>query len=202
MRIREIRKQLGITQTELADASDLSRPYISILETGATKKSPSIDTLSKIAQVLGVGIGDLFYDTRQIAIAGRIGAGAKVELVDAYEKGEGLYKVACPPRMINGHKVVGVEVSGDSMAPVYRDGDVLFYARQTIGVPSEALGAICVCEDMAGNAWVKQVRLGSEKGKFNLISVNPLSDNILDVRLKWAAPVLLHWPRALIDRVE
>ena len=87
------------------------------------------------------------------------------------------------------------------MTPIYRDGDVLFYSRDTVGVPTEAVGAICVCEDANGDGWVKHVKPGTEPGKFHLISLNPLVDNMFDAALKWAAPVRLAWPRALVERV-
>ena len=138
---------------------------------------------------------------RPAARAGRVGAGARVPLVDVYEKGDGLYHVACPAGLSHGRGIVGVEVEGDSMLPVYRDGDVLFYTREALGVPTEAAGTICVCEDEDGDAWVKYIKRGSDPAEFHLISLNPLVDNMFDVRLKWAAPVRLHWPRALVERL-
>lgn len=201
MRIKEIRVKAGMKQNQLADAAGLSRPYMSTLETGNVKKSPSVETLTNIAGALGVRIGDLFADNRLISIAGKVGAGAKVPLIDAFEKGDGLYQVVSPSELPRDLDVVGVEVEGDSMIPTYRNGDVLFYTRGAVGVPTEAVGAICVCEDQSGDAWVKYVKSGSEPGKFHLISLNPLSDNMFDVTLKWAAPVRLAWPRDLVERV-
>ena len=106
-----------------------------------------------------------------------------------YEKGDGLYYVACPADLPHDTHVVAVEVEGDSMVPVYQDEDILFYSRDVMGVPNEAIGRICVCEDTSGDVWVKHIRPGSEPGKFHLISVNPLIDNMFDRELKWAAPV-------------
>lgn len=200
-KIREIRTRLGMKQKDLVEATGLSNPYLSALETGNVKKSPSVDALNKIANALGVRVGELFDDAKPIAIAGKVGAGAKVPLVDAYVKGDGLYHVACPFELSGNGSIVGVEVEGDSMTPIYRDGDVLFYSRDTIGVPTEAVGAICVCEDANGDGWVKHIKPGTEPGKFHLISVNPLVDNMFDVVLKWAAPVKLAWPKALVERI-
>ena len=201
MRIREIRKQRGLKQYELADAAGISRPYIAAIESDNIAKSPSTDTLISIAKVLDVRIGELFDDAKPVSIAGKVGAGAKVPLIDAYEKGDGLYHVACPPGLPHDSNIVGVEVEGDSMVPTYQSGDVLFYSRSVVGVPSEALGAVCVCEDENGDGWVKWVKPGSEPGKFHLISLNPLVVNMFDVELKWAAPVRLAWPRDLVERI-
>ena len=160
-----------------------------------------MDTLISIANALDVRIGELFDDVRSVAVAGKVGAGEKVPLVDIYEKGDGLYHVACPSELSSSGGIVGVEIDGDSMLPVFRDGDVLFYSRDTIGVPTEAVGAICICEDESGDAWVKYIKNGSEPGKFHLISLNPLVENMFDIQLKWAAPVKLHWPKALVERI-
>lgn len=201
LKIKDIRKRLKLKQKDLAEATGLSNPYLSALETGNVKKSPSMETLTLIAEALGVRIGDLFDDARPIAIAGRVGAGAKVPLVDVYEKGDGLYHVACPSELSNGARIVGVEIEGDSMLPVYRAGDLLFYNRDVMGIPSEALGSVCICEDQNGDGWVKYVKSGTEPNKFHLVSLNPLVENMFDVQLKWAAPVKLHWPKALVERV-
>ena len=134
-----------------------------------------------------------------IAIAGKVGAGARVPLFDAYEKGDGP-QVECPPQL-SPHGIVAVEIEGDSMEPVYAAGDLLFYSRDVIGVPDDAIGAKCICEDVDGNAWVKQVRRGAEPGLFNLVSINPAAENQHGVRLKWAARVRLHLPADLAKRV-
>ena len=50
--IRKARTAAGLTQEELAFRSKLSRNYISLLE--LDQKSPTLDTLSRICQSLGV----------------------------------------------------------------------------------------------------------------------------------------------------
>ena len=199
-RIKKIRTSLGINQRKLCEMSGLSQSYLSLLETGARGKAPSTDVLLSIADALGVKVSDLFDDAQPVAVAGKVGAGASVPLVDAYAKGDGLYHVACPSEL-SGKNIVGVEVEGDSMFPIYRGGDVLFYSRDALGVPTEAIGAICVCEDESGQGWVKLVKVGAEKGLFSLISINPQAESMHDVRLKWASPVRLHWPRDLVEQM-
>jgi len=194
------RKKASWTQDVLSEKSGVSRPHIATIESDRMKKSPSIETLEALAGALGVRVGELFNDIKPVAIAGKVGAGARVPLIDAYAIGDGLYHVACPSEL-SGYSIVGVEVEGDSMVPTYRHGDVLFYSRDTVGVPTEALGAICVCEDDGGGGWVKHIKPGTEPGKFHLLSLNPLADNMFDIVLKWAAPVKLAWPRALVERI-
>jgi transcriptional regulator with XRE-family HTH domain len=55
--LRELRKQRGLSQEALADATDLSRPYISQLE--RSMKSPSLRTLARLAAALSVSVSDM-----------------------------------------------------------------------------------------------------------------------------------------------
>ena len=129
-----------------------------------------------------------------------IGAGAKVPLFDAYEKGGGP-QVECPPGL-SPHGVVAVEIEGDSMEPIYSSGDLLFYTRNGHdAVLSDDIGHRCVCEDEDGMGWVKQIKPGDEPGKFHLISLNPGANNMWNIRLKWAARVRLHWPADLTKKI-
>lgn len=170
-------------------------------------KTINVDDAKRVAAVFGVSLDD-FYEGQitaapsapTVTIAGRVGAGARVPVFDAWEKGAGP-QVVCPPGL-PARGIVAVEVAGDSMEPVYSAGDLLFYTRPTHeGVPSEALGRRCVCEDEDGMGWVKLVRPGREPGTFDLHSFNDASAPMYGVRLKWAAPVLLSWPDALARRV-
>ncbi len=203
MRIKELRKTLkGWTQAELAQATGLSQSYIGAIESRNINKSPSTDTLVAIANALDSRVGELFDDAKPVPITGKVGAGARVPLVDAYAKGDGLYHVQCPAELPHTTTIIGVEVDGDSMVPAYDNGDVLFYRRDTMGIPTEAINTRCICEDENGDAWVKYIKIGSEPGKFHLISLNPLADNMLNMSLKWAAPVRFHLPKNLVRRFE
>ena len=50
--LREIRKERGISQEQLAFDSDLDRTYVSLIERGS--QSPTIRSVVKLANVLGV----------------------------------------------------------------------------------------------------------------------------------------------------
>lgn len=170
-------------------------------------RSPRHDSAVKIAAALGMTVAEVIARGNSvapvgptIAVAGRVGAGAVVHLYDDHAKGDGLYHVLCPPQ-VSPSGIVGVEVTGDSMTPVYQPGDVLLYTRQAMGVPTEAIDRICVAQDDQGRVWVKQVRMGSAPGLFNLLSANPTGQNLHDQRLTWAAPVRLHLPAEFVQRV-
>jgi transcriptional regulator with XRE-family HTH domain len=57
-RVREIRKQEGLSQESLALACDLDRTYIGGVERG--ERNISLLNIHKIAEALGVGAKELF----------------------------------------------------------------------------------------------------------------------------------------------
>ncbi|WP_235537509.1 helix-turn-helix domain-containing protein, partial [Sphingomonas sp. Root1294] len=59
--IYSARRRRGLTLAQLAGATDLDKGYLSRVERG--QKSPSISTLLKIAEALGVQVGQLFGET-------------------------------------------------------------------------------------------------------------------------------------------
>ena len=58
MRIRYLRKQLGMSQLDLSVESDVNRNYISDLEKG--RRNPTILVLNKIAIALNTDLSNLF----------------------------------------------------------------------------------------------------------------------------------------------
>lgn len=57
-RVAELRKQANLTQEELAFRSGMHRAYIGTIERG--EKSPTLNTIYKIAKALGIQIKDFF----------------------------------------------------------------------------------------------------------------------------------------------
>lgn len=197
--IREKRLAAGLTQEDMAERLEISTGLYNGLEKGNRRMNETY--LEGIAKTFGVMVSELIIEDRPtIAIAGKVGAGAQVPLFDTYEKGDGP-QAECPPGL-SPHGIVAVEIEGDSMEPVYSDGDLLFYTRNGHdAVLSDDIGHRCVCEDENGMGWVKQIKPGDEPGLFHLISLNPGASNIWNVRLKWAARVRLHWPAELARRI-
>lgn len=56
--IKKYRQKLGISQDRLSKLADVTYNTIIKIESGANK-NPTIETLSKIAKALGVGVDDL-----------------------------------------------------------------------------------------------------------------------------------------------
>ena len=57
-RIRQLRESYGVTQSELQSRSKVSRSYLSRIEGG--QMTPSIGTLEKVSEALGVGLNQFF----------------------------------------------------------------------------------------------------------------------------------------------
>jgi transcriptional regulator with XRE-family HTH domain len=57
-RLRNIRKEKGLSARQIADALGIKPPYISDLERG--KKGMTISTLEKICKVLNISLADFF----------------------------------------------------------------------------------------------------------------------------------------------
>lgn len=192
LKIREHRKRAGLTIAQLAERVDKSPGYMSMLERGANDKKPNIELLNAIASALNVSPRSLLGGSARIAVAGRVGAGAAVELVDAYAKGDGLYHIACPDDL-PAHGIVAVEVVGESMQPLIHAGDVLLFTRHFVGIDPGVLDHVGICHTEDGRALVKQIRKGREPGTFDLFSLNATANHPeYGVRLVWAAPYRRH----------
>jgi transcriptional regulator with XRE-family HTH domain len=58
LRLREIRKQRGMTQERLAESLDISVDFLSFMERGI--HAPSFETIEKISKRLRISVADLF----------------------------------------------------------------------------------------------------------------------------------------------
>lgn len=61
-RIRETRIRQSLSQLELAEKANISQSFLASLESG--KKSPSVETILKLAYALDINPGDLFPKRR------------------------------------------------------------------------------------------------------------------------------------------
>lgn len=58
LKVKQIRKEQGISQEKLAEKSRLHRTYIWMIERG--ERNVTIENIEKVAKALGVSIQDLF----------------------------------------------------------------------------------------------------------------------------------------------
>lgn len=83
-RIKQLRSALNLTQQQFADAVNLSRNYIAMVETG--QREPGARTISDICRVYGVnevwlrtGAGEMFRDKTRDEELAEIFARAQIE---------------------------------------------------------------------------------------------------------------------------
>lgn len=62
-RVRELRKECGLSQVELAAKVGIDRSYMGFLERG--ERNPSLEVIAKIAEALSVTPDELLKKTKQ-----------------------------------------------------------------------------------------------------------------------------------------
>lgn len=129
----------------------------------------------------------------EVPVVGCVGAGGEIVFEDAYHRGEGMYDVHPMPGMdTNG--LIGLEVRGDSMWPVFRDGYIVFIKRDGWDrVEDDALTDWAVCRIDDGRTLLKEIRQSHVPGHYDLTSQN--APPIENVKLIWATPVQGHRKR-------
>ncbi|MGI6663919.1 MAG: LexA family protein [Christensenellaceae bacterium] len=132
MKLRELRKEKGMTMKELGAAFGMSESVISIYETG--KRMPDVKTLQDFASYFGVSLNYLLGETEeiennsvQIPVLGIVPAGVPIEaiqeFVDEYQD--------IPAAMARTGEYFGLKIKGDSMYPYYMEGDTVIVKKQS-----------------------------------------------------------------------
>lgn len=190
--LRAIRKSKKLTLQQAADLANSSLPQIQKLEAGQRKLT--IDWVRRLAKAYGVTESEIMgleaASVIKIPVVGFVGAGALVDLVDAYEHGGGMDELDCPPGL-NPQKTVAVEVRGNSMEPFIGDGWYLYYEGRIFGVPPQYLGKLCVVKLADSDAvMVKRITAGDQIGHYHLLSYNEKDmPPLLNQTIEWSAKV-------------
>lgn len=171
--MEKARKFAHMTQAELADKIGLSQDKISNVKRGTRKLSSDESTL--ISQVTGYPLPG---ENAALNVLGYVGAGAAVHPID---DGDPLYSLNIEYPLPPG--TVGAIVRGDSMFPIFEDGDLVAYSGETV-LPEDALGETCIVQVSDGRLLIKTIRRGSEDGLYTLTSYN--APDIVDVPVDWA----------------
>lgn len=128
-RLREIRKQAGLTLKQLGEKTNLSHPLLSRIENGLAM--PSIPTLEAIANILKIGIGYFFQkeDEKEYIITRdgnrritEVERGSKHKINYIVEHlADGMYNCWMEPVMVT---VVG---KNKDIVPITHDGQEFIY---------------------------------------------------------------------------
>lgn len=167
-RLKTLRIQRKMTQSELAKKIYISQPAYSKYEVGTA--SPNPETLSKIADALDVSVDYLLGSDSQparpgyirIPVLGRVAAGIPI---DAIEEVIDLEDISAD--VAGDGEYFGLQIKGHSMEPKISDGDVVIVRRQ----PDVDSGDIAVVLVNGDDATVKRIKK-SPQG-VTLIPSNP-----------------------------
>lgn len=161
---------------------------------------PSTESLSKIIEATGIslegftsilmensfGLNDPLPNAQPVPLIGFAQAGAGGFFDDGgFPVGQGWDEVHLPSQ--DDDSVYALEVSGESMLPLYRDGDIIIVS------PNSAVrrGDRVVVRTKEGEVMAKILQRKTAKN-IELLSMNPEHDNInFDVReLEWIARII------------
>jgi transcriptional regulator with XRE-family HTH domain len=193
-----LREQLelhGMTQKELATTAGMTETMFSNVLAGRRLfKASEVDA---IRRAFGFSLPE--DQPATVAVAGRVAAGDHLDLVDDFEKGDGLYHIA-RPSWLPPHGVVAAEISGSSAEPWALEGDVIFWARHAMGVLEEDVGRPVVAKLGDDRIVLKRLVRSAAPDRWTLLSLNPVHPNLVDVEVEWAARVLPPLPRDEVRR--
>lgn len=181
--LRRIMDRKGVKPTTLSLQVGTNRTLVKDLLEKA--RDVQIGTLNKLAGALDVDLAELLEMPR-VPIVGRIGAGGEVIFNDV-----GVDDTVLRPPGITG-TLIALEVQGTSMLPKYREGDIIYIQRSHDGLLADYLGEDCAVRLTTGETYIKQLIMGSEEGRFTLLSLN--ADPLENVEVEWATPVLFIMP--------
>lgn len=149
--IRELRKQKGLSQSELAALCNVHQTAVSQWENGRT--SPDSDSLLILAGVLGVSVGTLIGGEDiggavLVPVLGYVRAGIPMEAVEDILDYEEI-----SADMASRGEYFGLKIKGDSMLPLFQAGDTVIVRRQ----PDAESGEIAVVLVNGNDATVKKL---------------------------------------------
>lgn len=192
---RHERLKLARERKGLKTAADAARalgvPYGTYSGHESGSRGIKDDDIVRYAKAFRVSPGWLAFGTgeagsRAVGVIGYVGAGTEVYFVDDHALGAALDEVEVPADVAE--SAVAVKVRGDSMFPVYHDGDVIVYDRVYEGKAiRDVVGLECVVRVADGRTFIKRIERGSTPGAWTLFSHNAAT--MPDMVLEWAAPV-------------
>lgn len=193
--IQEIMEQTGWTQAEVAAKLGVEQATVSRWFKGSDPRGATRDAIRALHRSVMANRG---LDSMDVAagldaptlrspnaapVVGFAGAGAEIYAIDDHEKGGGLDEIEAPFPVHP--STVCVVVRGDSMLPVFEDGDLIGYSKEPSRDPAQLIGRRCLVKLADGRTFIKVLKRGSQKGLFTLVSFN--AGDIEDVAVEWAA---------------
>lgn len=175
-RIKMYRKRIKLTQTELAELTGYDdRSSISKIEAGINEINESkVVLFAKAlgvtpAEILGFGEAEVTDHTISFPILGEVAAGYDKDAITDDSYGA----VEIPASWLKGRRPQDyfvLRVSGDSMYPLYQDGDLVLVLSQTTMNHSGQIGVVSY-ED--NSATLKKIEYIKGEDWMRLVPLNP-----------------------------
>ena len=174
MRLKEIRTNKGLTQTEVANNLKISQQAYANYETG--KRQPDQEMLAKIADYFDVSVDYLLgrtdtpkpsssnSNTIKIPVLGHVAAGIPIDAIEEILDYEELDAQQFNPYC----EYFGLKIKGDSMMPRIHNGDVVIVRKQP-DIESGEVAIVCINGE---EATCKQIQKHSNG--ITLISYNSI----------------------------
>lgn len=196
-KLKMLRDERGWTHEKAAEEMGVSRSQFIKLERG--ERRLTADYINQAAKAFGVRPSDILEDSDEstVPLMGYIGAGS--EIMPEFEQipPEGLEQIHVPfPLPAD---MIALEVRGDSMLPVYKDGHVLIVYKDQKRPLSAFFGEEAAVRTSDGRRFLKTIMKGSN-GLVTLMSFNAAP--IENVGLEWIGEIFAAIPRLQVKRVE
>lgn len=127
-------------------------------------------------------------ETPQVELRHYVGAGDVIHIIDG---DGGIDWVDAPPGFEKG---AAGQVRGDSMLPMFDDGDVIYW-RRIEPPPKDPPKRAVIVKVKDGPLYLKKLLPGTKRGRYHLVSINPVTRTLLDqpiegiARIGWVRPI-------------
>lgn len=158
---------------------------------GNPPSEPGAENLAKIARVLGMTLQKLYTgeepDIQRITIIGSVANDEHWSPITG-KKGDRPQDIEF---RVEGGEPVALEVRGVGLASSgYRHGDLLIGAKRVGAHADNLINMECIIMTERDDRYVMYLERGNVAGTYNLRPHHPGDRTILNVRIKWAAPVM------------
>ena len=163
--LKNLRNSKGLSQKEIAEKLFISQQGYAKYEVGTSTPNPEM--LSKIADILNCNVEDLIGREKKkgarIPVFGKVAAGIPIETIEDIED----YEEIDASWLKDGSEFFALKISGESMEPRIKDGDVVIVRKQ----PTIENGQTAIVTIDGEYATCKKIK--KTPGGIMLISTNP-----------------------------
>lgn len=183
--IRAVLEVRGWNQADLAAHLKTSQTTVSRWLDGSEPRGDKRDRIRKLAADSGV-LSEGGPTRNAVPVMGFIGAGAQVDPELEQVPLDGFDQVELPFALDD--DVIAFQVKGDSMRPIYNDGDVVVVRSEPRVSVDRLVGEEAAVRTYDGKRYLKHVIQGSKRHTYTLLSAN--AEPMLDVRVAWASEIV------------